>query len=273
MPYDVGATARLTAECRDPGGTLTTATTAALTIGLPDGTSVSVAPEETDTPGRYRADYPTTQPGRHTVGWQFTGPGHAYTDVLDVRPSLATAVMSMADARNHLKLSSTARDTDVREWLEVTTDVVEWFVGPVAVRTVTEVHQVRQVRALALRQPPALELLAVDPVHSGGTTYDVGQLTLDGTTGVVQLLAGPGHLSGPLRVTYTAGRRIVPPSISGAARIILGHLWRTQQGPGRPQTGGGDDFDVAEPIFGLGYAIPNRAVQLLSPYQLPPGNA
>ncbi|MFE2941037.1 hypothetical protein ACFXKG_18530 [Streptomyces sp. NPDC059255] len=272
MPYDFGATARLFAECRDPGGTLTTATTAVLTIGLPDGTSTTVPTEETTT-GRYQADYPTTQPGRHTLAWLFTGPAHAYTDVLDVRPTLATAVMSMADARAHLKLTSTARDADVRQWLEVTTDAVEWFTGPVTVRTVTEVHQVRQVRALALRQAPVLELLDIQPVHSGGRAYDVVQLTMDSTTGVVQLLAGPGYLYGPLRVTYRAGRPVVPPSIAGAARIILGHLWRTQQGPGRPQTGGGDDFDVSEPIPGLGYAIPNRAVQLLSPYQLPPGTA
>jgi hypothetical protein len=272
VPHDLGATARLTADCRDPGGTLATATTAVLTLGLPDGTSTTVPASETAT-GRYQADYPTVQAGRHTVHWRFTGPAHAATDVLDVRRSLATAVFSLADARRHLKLTSTDQDADVREWLETTTDAVEWFTGPVAVRTVTEDHNVGRVRALALRQPPALELLAVAPVHTGGATYDIDQLALDGQTGIVQLLAGPGCLYGPLRVTYTAGRRIVPPSISGAARIILQHLWRTRQGPGRPQVGGGDDFEVSEPIPGLGYAIPNRATQLLSPYQLPPGNA
>jgi hypothetical protein len=87
----------------------------------------------------------------------------------------------------------------------------------------------------------------------------------------VQLLAG-GTVAGPLRVTYVAGRRIVPAAITAAAKIILQHLWRTQQGPGRPQRGV-DDFDVTEPIPGLGYAIPNRAVQLLEPYKQPPGVA
>jgi hypothetical protein len=31
------------------------------------------------------------------------------------------------------------------------------------------------------------------------------------------------------------------------------------------------DFDVTEPVVGFGYAIPNRALQLLEPYRLPPG--
>jgi hypothetical protein len=58
--------------------------------------------------------------------------------------------------------------------------------------------------------------------------------------------------------------------MSSASRIILQHLWRTRQGPARP-TRGGDDYSVTEPIAGFGYAIPNRALQLLEPYRLPPG--
>lgn len=270
MPYDLGATARLTAECRDPGGTLTTATTAVLTIGLPDGTTASPEVTETGT-GQYQADYPAAAAGRHTVRWVFTGPAAAYTDSFDVRDAVPPSILSLSDAKAHLNKKSSADDDEVRFWVEATTRAVEWFVGPVVVRTVTEVHSVGRVEALALRQVPALALTSVTPVLSGGTSYEVAGLDLDESTGIVRPLAG-GCLYGPLRVTYTAGRRIIDASITAAARIILQHLWRTQQGPGRPQLGTGD-FDVTEPIPGLGYAIPNRAVQLLSPDQLPPGMA
>jgi hypothetical protein len=148
---------------------------------------------------------------------------------------------------------------------------VEWFVGPVAVRTVTETHNVGQVEALALRKSPALALVSVTAVLSGGTSYDVDALDLDAANGIVRRKDG-GRLYGPLRVAYTAGRRIVPENISGATELILQHLWRTRTGPGRPQLGTGD-FDVTEPIPGLGYAIPNRALQLLDPDNDGPGMA
>lgn len=270
MPYDLGATARLTAECRNPAGTLVTAATAVVTVTRPDGTTATPAPVETGV-GSYRADYVTTQAGRHTVRWVFTGPAHAYTDVIDVREAALTWVFSLADAKNHLKLPGTAQDEELRRWIGATTRCVEWFVGPVAPRTVVEDHTMRQAEVLALRQLPAISLTTVAAVLDGGTSYDVDDLDLDGSTGIVRRLSG-GCLHGPLRVTYRAGRLIVTENISSAAELILQHLWRTRLGPGRPQRGG-DDFDVTEPVPGLGYAIPNRAMQLLSPDQLPPGMA
>ncbi|WP_309095269.1 hypothetical protein [Streptomyces sp.] len=276
MPFDLGVTARLTAECRDPDGTLTDATTAAVTITLPDGTTAT--PPVTNPPattGKYVADYVTAQPGRHTIRWLFTGPAYAYTDVLDVRPEQPPAILSLRDAKKHLNLSltDTSEDDEVRDWINATTTAVEFFIGPVAVRTVTEDHAVSVAESLALRRPPVLAVTAVEPLLNGGSSYDVDDLNVDGPVGIVSRKDG-GLLRGPLRVTYSAGRRIVAENISGAARIILQHLWATQ----RPTRGGGlpgarDDFSVTEPIPGLGYAIPNRAVQLLNPDDQGPGLA
>ncbi|KUH38387.1 MULTISPECIES: hypothetical protein [Streptomyces] len=270
MPFDLGATVRLTAECRDPDGALATATTATVTVTLPDGSTATPAASPTGT-GTYSADYPTAQAGRHTVRWVFTGPAHAYTDAFDVAPAAAEGLFSLAEAKRHLNLTSTRQDDEVRTWVATATEAVEWFVGPVIPRTVVEDHTFRRSSMLVLRQTPVLEVTTLAPVLSGGTSYLPADLALDGASGVVQLSSG-GTLAGPLRITYTAGRRIVPPSVRSAALIILQHLWRTQQGPARPQVGTGD-FDVTEPIPGLGYAIPHRAAQLLSPHQLPPGVA
>ncbi|MFJ1581558.1 hypothetical protein [Streptomyces sp. NPDC088182] len=272
MPYDLGATVRLTAECRDPGGTLTTAVTAAVTVTLPDDTTALPEVIETGT-GTYQADYPTVAPGRHTVRWVWTGPAAALTDMFDVRQEAPPAILSLADARDQVKARTPQDDDDLRFWIGATTKAVEYFVGPVVVRTVTELHSVRRVRALALRQVPALTLTSVTAVLSGGTSYQVAELDLDQSTGVVRLLSG-GDLYGPLHVTYRAGRPIVEENITAGARIILQHLWRTRLAQGRGGlAGGGDDFSVTEPIPGLGYAVPNRAVQLLNPDQLPPGMA
>ncbi|WP_225080447.1 hypothetical protein [Streptomyces sp. CoT10] len=277
MPYDLGATARLTAKCREPDGTLADADTAVVTVTLPDGTTATPAvvnpPAQT---GQYQADYVTTVAGRHTVRWVFGGPAYAYTDVLDVRPEQPPAILSLADAREHLNYkgsSGTSDDDEIRFWINATTSAVEYFTGPVVVRQVTEDHHVGVVRALALRRPPVLTVTAVEPLLDGGPSYPPDWLNVDGPAGIVTRRDG-GLLYGPLRVSYTAGRLLIADNITAAARLILQHLWRTQR-PGRSGAlaGSSDDYSVTEPISGLGYAIPNRAVQMLDPDRQPPGLA
>ncbi|MBL3669051.1 hypothetical protein JL475_24270 [Streptomyces sp. M2CJ-2] len=275
MTYDLGATARLIAQCRDAGGAAVTADAVTVTVTLPDGTTATPPASEATPVGTYHADYVTTVPGRHTVRWQFTGPAHAYTDVLDVRPEQTPAILSLRDAKEHLNLSltDTREDDELRFWNNATTTAVEYFTGPVVVRTVTEDHAVGMVEALALRRAPVLEVTAVEPLRDGGTSYDPDGLNVNSPAGIATRKGG-GLLHGPLRVTYRAGRPIVAENISGAARIILQHLWTTQR---RSRSGGlpgaRDDYSVTEPIPGLGYAIPHRAKQMLNPDDQGPGLA
>lgn len=271
MPFDLGATVRLTAECRDPGGTLTTAATAAVTVTLPDQTTASPAVTETDT-GRYQADYVTTVPGRHSVRWVWTGPAAAYTDVFDVQETTPPAILSLADARRHLNRVSTTDDDELRFWNVAATRAVEYFVGPVVVRSFTEQHQVRDAAAIVLRRTPVVTVTAVASALTGVTAYAANALGFDPDTGELYRLDG-GRLSGRLDIAYRAGRTVIPENISGAARIILQHLWETQRAGRGGLAGGSQDYAVTEPIPGLGYAVPNRAVQLLEPDRLPPGVA
>ncbi|MFR0354166.1 hypothetical protein [Streptomyces sediminimaris] len=273
MPFNLGSTARLIAQCRDPGGTAATAGTATVTVTLPDGTTATPAAEETATVGTYQADYVTTAPGRHTVRWVFSNPAHAYTDVFDVWPEAPPPVLSLADAKNHINNSGSDEDDEIRFWINATTRAVEFFAGPIVVRAVTEKHNVRCVHELALRQVPALALTSLVAVLDGAPSYDAATLDLDGDTGIVQRKDG-GLLYGPLRATYSAGRPIVTENITGCARVIFQHLWRTQRSGRRGGlAGGGDDYSVTEPIPGLGFAVPNRALELLGPDRLPPGMA
>ncbi|MEV0691780.1 hypothetical protein [Streptomyces sp. NPDC050388] len=271
MPFDLGAAVRLTGECRDPDGNLTTAATAVVTVTLPDGTAHTPAAVETNT-GRYQADYVTTAPGRHTVRWLWTQPAAAYTDVFDVQEEAPPAILSLADARKHLNRVSTTDDDEMRFWINATTRVVENFVGPVVVRSCTEEHQVRNADTVVLRRTPVVAVTAVESALTGAVSYAVDSLGVDGDTGEVFRLDG-GLLSGRLRFTYRAGRTVIAENISGAARIILQHLWETQRAGRGGLAGGSQDYAVTEPIPGLGYAVPNRAVQLLDPDRLPPGVA
>lgn len=271
MPYDLGATARLTGECRDPGGALASAVTAVVTVTLPDETTVTPAvTEDPDTAGKYWADYVTTVPGRHSVRWVWSGPAAAYTDVFDVQEQAPPTILSLRDARAHLNKISSTDDDEVRFWNVAATRAVEHFVGPVVARSFTEEHQVRNALAVVLHQTPVLALTAVDSVMTGGDAYTVDSLHVDLDTGEVLRLDG-GLLSGRLRITYRAGRTVIRENLTAAARIILEHLWLTQRGNRGGLAGGGQD--LSDPIPGLGYAVPNRALQLLEPDRLPPGVA
>lgn len=183
------------------------------------------------------------------------------------------ALLTLAEAKAQLDIDTTAHDTELQAYVDGVTMAIEAHVGPVENRSVTEVHEIPAcgVQMLVLRQTPAVSLTSVVPVLTNGTTYTVASLDLDGATGVVRRIDG-GRLYGPLRWVYVAGRGSVPATINLAARVMVQHLWRTQYGASRGGAGigGGEDFSVTEPVAGWGYAIPNRVLQLLEPYKMPP---
>ena len=274
MPFDLGRTVRLTAQCRDAGGTLTTAAAAVLTITQPDGVNVTPAVPAPGTPGQYSVDWLPTQPGLHQVRWTFTTPADAYTDVLDVRPAAPPAMFSLADAKRQINMPAevTRDDDELREWTVSATRAVEYFVGAIVQRTVTSIVTGGGF-ALVLPTTPVIAITSIDAVTDIQQFVDVAVLAADPITGVIDRTDGLAFPPGRYRIAYTAGRRVIPANISKAGQLILQHLWRTQRGGSRASTGGGEDYSVTEPISGLGYATPNRALQLLQPDNEPGGFA
>ncbi|MFG2747247.1 head-tail connector protein [Streptomyces chartreusis] len=182
------------------------------------------------------------------------------------------ALLTLAEAKAQLDIDTTTHDTELQTYIDALTATIERIVGPVENRTVTEVIEGRST-TLCLKSVPAVSLTSVTPVHTSGDTLSVADLHLDGTTGIVRRLDGGTFRGGLWTWVYVAGRGTVAPTINLASRILLQHLWRTQYGAARGNIGGGDDYDVNEPVVGWGYAIPNRVLQLLEPYKVPPAVA
>lgn len=271
---DLGSIFQVAVDVRDASGVLVDPDTATLTITLPDGTTATpTVPLPSSETGKLRVDYVTAQPGRHVWRMVTSNPTTAYTDIFDVRPADPHFLFSQADAKRHLNIAvdDTDFDDEIRDWNAATALIVERFVGPIVRHTVTERHRDRYMTSIVLRQTPAITVTSVEAVLTSGTSYDVSGLDLDGATGEVIRLDG-GSFRGPLNVTYTAGRSVIPANAAQAGRIILQHLWRTRRGR-MGVVMGGDDYDVSEPIPGLGYAVPNRALELLEPDRLAPGVA
>jgi hypothetical protein len=273
MAFDLGDVVPLTVDIKDSNGTAANAGAVALTITLPDGTTTSPAVSNPST-GRYQVDYATVQAGRHSVRWVATGANaSAYTDAFDVAEAEPALIMSLRDGKQQLNLplTSTTHDEELRGFIAATTDAVEFFTGPVAVRTYSErIDGDRPM--LVLTHTPVVSVTSITPILTGGTSYLPADVDVDADTGTVQLLTGGWFTGGPWRVAYKAGRPVVRGGIQKASHIILQHMWRTQRGPVstlRSRGAAAADDDTTY-VPGLGYSIPNRAMELLQRFRRAP---
>lgn len=184
------------------------------------------------------------------------------------------ALLTLAEAKAQLDISGIGDDVELQAYIDALTAPIERYVGPVENRTVTETVDGRG-RTIAVTQVPAVSLTSLTPILTGGAALATDDVVLDGDTGIIRRRDGGSFYGGPWTAVYEAGRGEVPPTINLAARILLQHLWRTQYGASRGLSGigGGEDFSVTEAVPGWGYAIPNRVLQLLEPYKVPPGVA
>ncbi|MER6098342.1 head-tail connector protein [Streptomyces sp. NPDC001728] len=180
-------------------------------------------------------------------------------------------LLTLAEAKAQLDIESTAHDQELTAYIEALTPMIERYVGPVENRTVTETVDSKGL-ALAVTQVPVVGLTSITPILAGGLALAVEDVRLDGAAGIIRRVDGSFFGGGPWDVVYVAGRGEIHPTINVAARILLQHLWRTQYGAARGNSGS-DDFDVNEPVVGWGYAIPNRVLQMLEAFKVPPGVA
>lgn len=268
MSYDLGDPVDLVFQPVTPAGAAVNLASVALTVTKPDGT--------TDTPpvvnppastGQYRVRYGPSTAGRYLVRWVGTDPSNpqAFTDAFDVRDATPLLLFSLADARSILNVSTSTNDGKLRDLVESTTAAVEFLVGSVVRRVVVERYETRGADTIVLRSAPVISVTSISRIYTGGPTYDVAHVDLDPDTGIVQNVNGRGFW-GPLRVTYVAGRATLPAAIRDGARLILKHLWDVQNGlTGLPRLSEMSDRGTTV-IAGLGYELPNRAVELLHPY-------
>jgi hypothetical protein len=264
VAIDLGDLYRCSFTLKSPDGALVSSGTMGLTITLPDGTTAVVTPVAPVSAGVYQHDYQTVQAGRHSARWVGTGsnPG-AHVEVFDVRPADVPYLVSLQDIKDQTNITNTVSDEELRGYLESATGVVERTLGQAVVkRSRTEEHQIGR-GALVLNWTPVVAVTALSLVD-GTYTWNVNDLHVT-PAGVVTapLKTAPyGHVT----VTYTAGMAVVPEEYGLAAKIIVQHLWETQRGTGGgPRAGGLADtlMSGSGGYSGKGYAIPNRALELL----------
>jgi hypothetical protein len=269
MPYDIADSVPIAWDVKDSAGALSNAATAALTITLPDGSTAT--PPVTNPPsvtGQYRVTYVPILEGLYSWRAVTTSPNTAYQDVFGVRGAVSPALMSLADAKSQLKITSTTDDDKLREYLEATTEIVESYVGPVVSRSHTA--RVRGYRCtIPLPHTQVTAITAITDVQTGTNPITLSDLTINTQAGVISYKSGAAFLAGPLDITYTVGRSVVKANWTLAAKIIVKHLWDTQLG-NLPSIQGDDGGYV---VTGSGFTVPYRAIGLLQADRVPAGFA
>lgn len=271
--YPNGQPVRVAVTVTDLGGTLA-AVTPVLTLQLPDGTQQPYSSPVADSTGQYHQDIPAadlSQNGHYQ--WSAVAAG-SVTDpavgAFDVFDPFEVRVLGLDDAKEMLNIpaSVTAHDAELDGWIASIESGLERFTGgPVTSRPVTERCSVDGCYSvIAVRQRPLVSVESITGVATG-TGIDVTQLDLDKNAGLIRMKTGWPFL-GPffvldtaVTVTYTAGwGTAVPPAFNSFARIVIQHMWQTRRGPiAMPMAG-----EQAVAVPGFGFAIPNRAAELLN---------
>jgi hypothetical protein len=174
----------------------------------------------------------------------------------------------LQDAKQALNIpaTNTASDDEIQGMIDTIVSSLEKITGgPLLNRSITERVSVSpDYRTLSLRKGPLVSVTSITDIASS-VAMTITDLDLDTNAGIVRRKLGLPFLSrGPVyTVVYVAGwGTVLPAAFNQAARMILSHLWDTQRGPSaRPW--GGDEETV---LTGMSYAIPNRALEILSDF-------
>lgn len=275
MTYYLGDVIPLSISITDASGSPANAGAVTLNVALPDGTPVVVTAVPPTSTGVYDHDFPTTQPGRHSVSWVATGANaSAFSDTFDVEPADDLNFISLADARAHLRKTNTNDDAQLAGFVAAACTMIEDRIGPVAQRAGSTYFDHRPGWPF----PPVI-VLPDSPVASV-TSVTVDGVTVNGTptdqcSPGWTLEPGPGLLHrsgrwpfGRVTVTYRVGRVTVPGNVRLAALELVSHLWRSSQlnaSGGRPGLSGEDQIAQR----GDTYALPYRVRELLGLGKLP----
>lgn len=273
--YDMGDIVALGVSIYDANGALANATAVVATVILPDGTTATPAVSNT-TLGLYDINFTPTQVGRHVVRWIATGANaSAYTDEFTVRDINDMGVVSLDEVKQHLNITTTDQDEELRRFMDAAGDLADNYCGQVLGRkTFTDELYDGNTDHLRLRNPRAITILSV---YENGYLLNPGQYALDPTgqrlyrvgSGTLYATNSYGFWTGGMQnisVSYVAGWFNPPAAVKQGVLEIIRHLWQTQRGAMNVMTRNqsGDDFYSSST-----YSLPRRAMELLDPASLP----
>jgi hypothetical protein len=294
--YFVGQDVGLTCTPLDDNGNATTgALSVSVTVTSPTGATTTPAVSSAGG-GAYSAVVPSVSAGTWLVRWTATGTngtvpvGWAYEDQFTVRPQGVEQLVDLVSVKKHLNipLNDNRQDEELQGFILTAADQARDVCGPflpeqhtqffdgglttlqpdwLPVASVQSVTEYYGLSAFVLTEQP---LGAQMNAFAFTADYDTGQLTRRTFGGEAALFAlGTKNV----KVVYTAGTGgQIPFTIRLGALELIRHLWQQTQNGGRPKFGsaGMDGESMGVP---MGFALPDRVIELWGPKRRPPGIA
>lgn len=292
--YVVGQDVPITFTVLDDNGQPANATTVTVTVTAPDATTQTPAASSTGTTGSYMAVVPSvSQAGMWLVRVTATGAGFAwaYEDQFEVATQGVEQIVDLASVKAHLNIpaTNTTQDAELRGFILAASPLIRDICGPIVPEQHTEYFN-GGVMTLSVSWQPLISIQSVTEYY-GLSTFTLTEqplgaqmnafaYTVDYTTGQLTRRTFGGQAAmfaigdKNIKVVYTAGLTgaTVPFNVRLGALELIRHLWQMTQQGGRPKWGGaGVDADMERTP--IGFAVPDRVIELLAPHRRPPGIA
>jgi hypothetical protein len=194
--------------------------------------------------------------GRWKIRWTSAVEPGAFTDVADVWPTDPKLIISLDDARMALNFpgnTDPAKLEDLRLYIAAATPIIEDIVGPVSVRTETQV--VPKGWLYGALYHPVSTLLSV--MYADGTVVPTDTYRPNIPHG---LLTFNYPALQDVTITYTTGNAIVSQNVRLATRVLVKHWWEQDKQGARTQ--GANAEMTWTPS---GFAVPRRVIELCQP--------
>jgi hypothetical protein len=259
-----------------------------LTVTAPDGTTTTPTPAVVGSTAT--ATVVPTLAGQYLLLWTVTGAIiDAVQDQFTAAPS-TLALISFGDVKDQLNIATvdTSGNARLRRFIQSATDVVQNITGPLLGQQRTEYFDgnrttvvlmprwVQSIVSIVETLGTTTFTLTEQPLGAGG--YTQFGYTWDRSTHKITRRANgltnrfpPGD--GNVAVTYKQGISPLPQDITDATGELIRHWWAHGQEPfrGTFQAIPGDDDGGTIQV--MGYAVPNRVIEMLKPYEHGPGAA
>lgn len=262
------------------------------TVTNPDGTVQTPAVTNPST-GSYQAIVPTvSQSGTYLVRWVASGSGFyfVYESQFQVQPSTVEQIVDLQSVKAHLNMnpSDVSQDAELLGFILAATPIIRDIIGPVLPESHTEFFDGGN-GTIVLPWQPVISIQSVYEYYGLSafllTEQQLGQqmnafsFTVDYVTGQVTRRTFGGQAARfaigdkNVKVVWTAGRADIPYNVRLGALELIRHNWQMTQQGGRGRwrasgAGGGDEMTVP-----IGFAVPDRVVEMLAPHRRPPGVA
>jgi hypothetical protein len=289
--YYVGQDVGVTTTVLDDSGNPATGTLV-VTLSVTDPNGVVTTPSTTSTgSGGYAAVVPSVSTaGNWLYRWTATGTGVGWSSEgqFTVRPMGVEQLVDLNSVKKHLNipLSNTAVDDELQGFILMAADQARDVCGPflpeqhtqffdggvntivpdwlplVSIQSATEYYG---LSAFPLTEQPLGSQMNAFAFTADYTTGQITRRTFGGQPAMFAIGAKN------VKVVYTSGRMSVPYTVRLGALELIRHLWAMTQQSGRPRIGGA--AEVGESSVPTGFALPDRVIELWSPYRRPPGIA